>query len=176
MDNVFWLNGFPLAPTVNNSLVKIKGNGHLKFNKKGKPYRQQFAKSRTHKSFENACRVWHAMNSRAVMVMRNELLKLKADVEGKGGRFALRIECFFAFTEEQMFTEGWQPDADNRLKPCADALKKILELDDVYFFATLSEKVTTTTKENECSVIRISPMTHRTLDEVRALMFREATA
>lgn len=164
-----------MAPTVNNSLVKVAGNGHLKFNKRGKPYRQQFAKSKTHKAFENACKVWQTMNSRAVMAMRNELLKYKSEIEKKGGRFALRIECFFAFSEEQMWSAGFAPDADNRLKPCLDALKKILELDDVLYFATLSEKVTTTTKDQECSVIRISPMTHRTLDQVRAQMFREGT-
>ena len=65
-------------------------------------------------------------------------------------------------------------DADNRLKPCLDAISRILDLDDRFFFASSCEKVFVPSKElKECSVIKITPMMPRTAPEIRALIQRD---
>jgi len=172
MDLTFWLNGFPLPPTVNKSLMPIAGK--VKFTSKGKPYRQgRMVKTKESKQYVQRCLQWALMNNEAVSRMKASLHDHRNAQNASGEKFALRVDCWFVFHVERLNHEN-APDADNRLKPCLDALKMVLELDDVHYFASSSEKVSTTKKEQECTIIRITPMTPRTVDQIRAQMMNEA--
>ena len=61
-------------------------------------------------------------------------------------------------------------DANNRLKGQLDAVATAVGIDDSFFFGGHCEKVTCSRKEEECAIIKISPMKPRTLEQILALM------
>jgi Holliday junction resolvase RusA-like endonuclease len=80
------------------------------------------------------------------------------------------VDNYFALEDSRLWTVNNLPqqiDADNRLKPCRDALSTLLGIDDKHFFSGYFEKVSTNSKELECSAIRISLMTPRSLQDLR---------
>lgn len=169
---IFWLNGFPLPPSVNLHLIPVAGKPQFTAN--GKVRRPtRMIKSPQHRRYAKDCEDWHQMNIPSIDLMREEILEYKSKC--KMNEFALRIECYFVFHEEQMWSKNHAPDADNRLKPCLDQVKKILDLDDVLYFASISEKVYASQKESECSIIRISPMVPRSQKQILEIMNLEAT-
>lgn len=175
---MIWINGFPLPPSVNEYLMPVAGK--VKINQKtGKPYRAgHFVKTPIHKQFMDDCYLWRLKNNAAFWQIHAAIHKHKQLVESRGEHFALRVDAFFVFHVERVFSTKnsliERIDADNRLKPCRDALSNLLEIDDKHFFAGGCEKVTTQAKELECSILRISPMRPRTLEEIKALQKMEA--
>jgi len=169
-----WLYNFPLAPSVNDSLMPIAGK--LKFNKFGKPYRQgHLVKTKHHKQYQEVCLFWANRNRESIEKIKTYITMMKNHSEKQKQRFALKIECFHAFEESRLFTvnnKNEQLDADNRLKPTMDAITKILGIDDKIYFHASSEKVTTHSKESECAMIRISLMKPRTLQDIMDLMHK----
>ena len=175
---IVWINNFPLAPSVNNSLIPIAGK--LVRNKYGKLYRQgRMIKSNEAKVFDQMCHYWALQNSGNLSVIKNELKKIKMLAELKREPFALKVECFVVFEYGRIFTvnkKAEQLDADNRLKKTLDGLKIVLGIDDKTFFSSSCEKVTTHSKELECAMIRISLMRPRTREDIKAMMDLESRA
>lgn len=173
---MLWLNGFPLPPSVNSSLIPVIGKTAL--NNKGKRYwKGRMMKTKVAHDFTWEVLAWKQKNLSAVNAIRKEIFELKKATESAGRVFALRVDCYFVFHVERILTVNNLPegiDADNRLKPCWDAIKMILSIDDRHFFAGQCEKLTTLTKESECSIIKISQMTPRTHQEIRAQMLQDS--
>lgn len=169
---MIWIDRFPLPPSVNEYLMPVAGRWTT--DKKGRSYRKgRWVKTDLHRKYVDACWIWARTNRIAFDTVQSKILDMKKDCEFRGKPFALRVDCWFVFHVERVFTEAGLPhriDSDNRLKPCRDALAEILGIDDKYFFAGHCEKVTTRSKELECSIIRVVQMTPRTLEEIKALM------
>jgi Holliday junction resolvase RusA-like endonuclease len=173
-----WIFNFPLPPSVNEYLLPVAGK--LKYNKFGKPYRQgHLTKSKVFKDYENRCQVWALQNKRSLQPIIDQLHDLKFKSEFIKQPFAIRADVYFAFEHSRLITVNnkvEQLDRDNRLKPLQDMLGKILGIDDKHVFSGICEKVTTTSRDLECAVIRMELMTPRTLDQVRAQMKQESSA
>ncbi len=169
---MIWIQGFPLAPSVNEYLIPVPGKWAI--TKNGRQYQKgRFVKSKVHRNFLDQCYLWRSLNLTAF----NRIHTLLHNAHKHAGNtFALRVDCFFVFHVERIFTVNGkieQLDADNRLKPTRDALATLLDLDDKFFFAGLCEKVTTPKESNQCAIIRIEQMIPRTLDQVKAQMAME---
>lgn len=173
---MIWINGFPLPHSVNDGMIPVIGKTAISGQGK-RYYKGRMVKTKIAHSFTWECLEWKRKNLAAVNALRKEIFDLKKSTEAAGKVFALRVDCFFVFHVERLLTVNNLPegiDADNRLKPCWDAVKMILSIDDRHFFAGQCEKLTTLTKESECSIIKISQMTPRTHQEIRAQMLRES--
>lgn len=173
---VIWIDKFPLSPSVNTANVPVAGQ-KVRSLKTGKVYhRGRMFKSAEHVNYMKRCEAWSLINKNALDKIITALKSYKAKCEAAGVTFGLEIDCYFVFHVERIVTKSGQAqelDVDNRLKPCLDALKKALTLDDRYFFAGHYEKVTTHTKDLECVMIRIKPTTRRNLTQIRQLMRAE---
>lgn len=145
-----WLFNFPMPPSANSRLTLGAG---------------RFVKSKSHRVFRDLCHLWALQNRSDFEPIRDELIMLTRQMKEKHGFAAFRVDVYFAFTDSSIKTA----DTDNRMKALYDGLAAILEIDDRHFYAGNCEKVMTTSKEQECSVIRIEPMRPRTLTEIRAL-------
>lgn len=163
-----WLNGFPLAHSVNNSLMPVPGKP--KRGKNGHTYRVgRLVKTKEARHFEELCVLWSLQNRDKLAKVKHNLLEVQRQCEARKERFALKVECFFAFEESRIFTvnnKNEQLDADNRLKPTLDGLKLVLGIDDKAFFHASCEKVATHSKDLECAIVKISLMRPRTLTEI----------
>ncbi|CAB4149777.1 Crossover junction endodeoxyribonuclease, RusA-like [uncultured Caudovirales phage] len=166
---MIWLVNFPLPPSVNEYLMPVAGRWSI--DKKGKSYRKgHFVKTKLHSDYLDRCKRWRMQHKTAWEKIQYELIHMQ-DLARLGRQpFALRVDCFFAFEHSRLWTQTGEVqsiDSDNRLKPCRDALAKLLGIDDKYFFSGFFEKVSTRSKELECSILRISQMTPRTLDDLK---------
>lgn len=112
------------------------------------------------------CHLWRAQNSKAVEIMKNQLREKIYKCKAENKTFALKVDAFFVFHVERLL----QNDANNRLKPALDGLVEVLEIDDKHFYSGLCEKVSTDSKEKECTILRISQMTPRSREEIMALI------
>lgn len=164
-----------MPPSINSYLMPVAGK--WKTDKRGRRYQQgRWIKTPVHREYMNQCQLWRIQNNKAFHKIKELIHWSRTDAEKKGIHFALRIDCFFVFYVEHIFTgngKAQRLDADNRLKPCRDALSKLLEIDDRYFFAGNCEKVYTHTKESECTLIRIDQMAPRTIDQIKSLIQTE---
>jgi len=140
-------------------------------NKKGKLYTTgRWVKTDPHRQYMKRCHEWRALHNASWWKIQEELQGMVRASRAAKERFGLRVDCFFAFEDSRLWTVNGLPqrlDADNRLKPCRDALAELLGIDDKYFFSGFFEKVSTTSKEHECTFLRISQMTPRTLQDLR---------
>lgn len=165
---MIWLLNFPLPPSVNEYLMPVPGAWAV--NKKGKTYRKgRFVKTEIHTNYVKRCWEWRYINRAAFDNAQAELVRQFQEAKLNKQKFALRVDCYFAFEHSRIWTVNnlaEQIDSDNRLKPCRDALSKLLGIDDKYFFSGFFEKVSTNSKELECSILRISLATPRTMDDV----------
>lgn len=171
-----WLMNFPLPPTVNEYLMPVAGRWAV--SKKGKRYQKGgFVKTKLHSDYLKRCYEWRALHNTGWQRIQEDLHARLESARRNGLRFALRVDTYFAFEESRLWTVNnlaQQIDADNRLKPCRDALSKLLGIDDKHFFGGFFEKITTHSKEYECSTLRITLMTPRTLEDLKTEIQRQA--
>lgn len=169
-----WLTNFPLPPSVNEYLIPVIGK---RSSKNGKTYlKGRLVKSKIHSNYQELCQYWALQNRKFVSDASNALLIQKRTREINKQPFALKIDCFFVFHSERIFTVNnkcEQIDTNNRIKPVLDALVKVIGIDDKHYFGGNCEKVTTNSKEFECSLIRISMMEPRTLDDIKMMIQTE---
>ena len=163
-----WLINFPLPPSVNEYLMPVAGAWAV--NKGGKHYRKgRWVKTKIHSQYVDLCWLWRRQNG---VAFDKAMDVIKAEVEEARvlkRQIAYRVDCYFAFEHSRIWTLANQPqeiDSDNRLKPCRDALAKIMGIDDKYFFSGFFEKVTTNSKDSECTILKISRAEPRTLDQI----------
>lgn len=172
-----WINGFPLPPSVNSSLIPVVGK--VGRDKNQKPiYRARMIESKEHRTFLKECKQWGFRNRNGLAAITQEIRAYKEHCEKSGVVFALKVDCYFVFHVERLITvnkKSEQIDADNRLKACWDGVSDILGIDDKAFYAGHCEKVTTLSKELECSMIKISPMHPRTYEQIKSIMLKEMT-
>lgn len=158
-----WIMNFPLPPSVNEYLVPIRG---------------RLVKSQVHRRYQTTCFQWASVNRQALNGIVASITRGLADIESREGRVGLRVDCWFAFSEDRLFTKTDKAksiDANNRLKPLLDGLVQVTGIDDCLFFAGNCEKVVTTSKETECTVLKIEPMRPRSLDQIRQMMRQETS-
>lgn len=167
-----WIAYFPLPPSQNDALMAVVGRQST--NKKGKKYyKGRMVKTAHHRKYIEQCLLWSRQNQESLNKVISCLLKHKKEIESSGRVFALRVDAYFVFHVERIITEHNKShalDVDNRLKPCLDGLKKVLGIDDKYFYASNCEKVVTPLKEEECTMIRIELTKVKTLDQVKQMM------
>ncbi len=170
----FWLVNFPLPPSVNEYLIPIAGGWAT--NKKGKKYQKgRWVKSEVHKLFTENCRKYAVLHNNSIERIKCEIHGLVDHARSQNLRIAFRVDTYFAFEDSRLWTVNnfaEQLDADNRVKPCRDAVSELLKLDDKYFFSGFYEKVTVPTKAEECSYVRITLTTPRTLNDLRSQMVK----
>ncbi len=164
--NQVWLDRWPLPPSGNTRLeptfIRL-GKGRVK---------PSMRKSAAHRQYLDMCILWGHQNRAAIDNLSRYLLNLKASCEASRRPFALQVDCYFAFQAGRLLTvnnKSTNIDADNLLKATLDGLSQVLDIDDKHFYRTSSEKITTHSKELECALIRISPSSPRSLDQIKAL-------
>lgn len=126
-------------------------------------------KTNVHRNYLQACYLWRAQHNNSFTRAQDELLRAQKEARDSLRHFALRVDCYFAFEHSRLWTQKNAPqtlDADNRLKPCRDALASLLGIDDKFFFSGYFEKVSAPTKSHEGTYIKITPMTPRNLAEL----------
>lgn len=158
-----WIDNFPIPPSVNNYLMPVRG---------------RLVKTPIHREYRDRCILWAAQNRLILEAIKNRIHNYHAKAEAKYGHSAFQVDCYVAFDHSRVFTLKntlQEIDANNFLKPLLDGLVEVLGIDDRAFFAGNCEKITTMSKANECSLLRISPMKPRTLQEIREMMRRETT-
>lgn len=164
-----WLVNFPLPPSVNEYLMPVAGPTAR--NKKGKLYTTgRWVKTEPHKAYMRRCHEWRALHNAHWWKIQDELQGMVRAARAAKVRLAFQVDTYFAFEESRLWTVNGLPqrlDADNRLKPCRDALAELLGIDDKYFFSGFFEKVSTTSKDHECTFLRISQTQPRTLQDLR---------
>lgn len=170
---MIWIKKFPLPPSVNEYLMPSIGK--LKINKKtGKSYTSAgWIKTAVHRVFEEDCHIWRYKNLAEYKNILKAMDQIKEEYKQKGKHLILRIDICFVFHYSRVWTVGGgikRIDADNRLKPCLDAISSLLGLDDAHFFSDSCEKVTATNKEDEGAYIKISTMEPRTVENILELI------
>lgn len=145
--------------------------GDWSVNKKGKTYRKgRWVKTAEHTNYVKRCEKWALLHGSAFIQIRDEMISLVEDARQNKERLAFKVDTYFAFEDNRLWTVNNLPqqlDADNRLKPCRDALAKLLKIDDKYFFSGFFEKVSANKKDEECTIIRISLQKARTLQNLK---------
>lgn len=167
---------FPLPPSVNEYLVPVASNRYGT-DKRGRQFQKaHFVKSATHTNYLKACHEWRALHNLSFTRIQEYLLNLQHEAKSKREKFALRVDHYFAFEHSRLWTKNnlaEQIDADNRLKPCRDAIADLVGIDDKYFFSGYFEKVSAPTKAQEGTYIKIAQMVPRTLADIRAQLHQE---
>lgn len=174
-----WINNFPLPPSVNQYLQPVAGGWAV--SKNGKKFYQKgrLVKTALHNNYASRCDLWARQNESAMAQIKSALTNYVLKSKGNKSRFGFRVDMFFVFHVERIWTVNnlaENLDADNRIKPCRDVLSKLLGIDDKWFFSGFFEKVSTSDKDKECTLIRISPMLPRKLEEIRTQMMGETSA
>ncbi len=167
--DAIWLVNFPLPPSVNEYLMPIAaGFGRTKTGKKYQKAR--FVKTEPHRVYMQKCLEWRLLHNTGFLQIRAEMQEKVRAARAAKEKIAFRVDTYFAFDDSRLWTVNNLPeqlDADNRLKPCRDALSKLLEIDDKYFFSGFFEKISADAKHLECTYIRISQAQPRTLQDLR---------
>jgi len=126
---MWFINRFPMPPTINNSLASIRI---------GNSFRQ--IKSVDARAFDKQVQIWINRNEASLKTIRQEI-KAKMD-DG----FQLRIMCYYCFAHEDLWTLKDKPkrlDTNNRIKATLDGIARAIEVDDRHFFGEEHEKVET---------------------------------
>lgn len=139
----------PIPPTANRQLMPVKRGRYARL-----------IKTNDARSFDSQIETWMLKASDDIHTMRTVC---KSWV--KAG-FTLRVDLTFHFAENKLYTKGTKKkpkdvkrmDVNNRIKSVIDAVSKILEIDDKYFFAHFIEKVTAEDGQNYCTAIA-TPLT-----------------
>lgn len=151
----FWLDDFPLPPSINEQLMSVRGR--LIKTKKAREFDKQV---------DEYCRA-----NRAKLNEIKETLIPALSLQG------LKIDCFFIFHEDRLVTKtkkakDWLKvlDANNRLKSTLDGISKALQIDDKFFIAGNCEKVSCKSLGEQRVLIRIKPQNLKSLEQVLFLM------
>lgn len=166
---MLWIEKLPLPPSA-NEMYETRAFRKKKISKKtGDIYTGIVTskyKSDSLTIFQLQCKDFRNRNLSKVYQIREILMKWISQ------GFVLRVDSWFAFEHSRIWTKDGQPqvlDADNRRKALQDGLATILDIDDKWFFSGNVEKVTTTSKDYEQCLIRITPVKARTLQEIQNL-------
>lgn len=156
-------------PPSSNEAYEINVTRVGKVNKKGKSY-MGFKTSRRRSDklmfFQMQCASYKNSNLNRVSAIRKKICEWIAQ------GYVVRLDTWFVFERSRIWTKDHQAqtlDADNRRKPLQDGLSNILDIDDKWFFSGNVEKVTCTSKDSECTIIRISPQRPRSLEDIHQI-------
>ncbi len=162
-----WLTRMPIPPSVNASLIPRPVRKLSQ--KNGKAYwgaGQRLSPQSI--EFKKAVSAYGKVNRFALDRIASNLKKLVEQ------GWVLRVDVFIAFEESRVFSSPnrkiLQLDGNNRIKPLLDGVASLLGIDDSVFFRGDCEKVTTASKESECTLVRIQPVRPRTLQQIQQLM------
>lgn len=164
---MIWVNNLPIPPSA-NTMYETNVSKKWKHGKNGKYMGFVTSKRRSDElvHFQKSCQSFKNVNHKALEFIRSECLRWI-----KMG-FVLRLDTYFAFENSRIWTKAGQPkglDADNRRKALQDGVCSILDIDDKWIFSGIIEKVTCDSEDQEQCLIRISPIKHRTLQEIKNL-------
>lgn len=165
---MIFIENLPIPPSAND-MYEPNVHRKKKLNKAGKEYlavKVLRRRSAEYETFLLRLQSFKNVNLHNMTKIRTELLKWI----GQG--YVLRVDTWYAFEHSRLWDKNGQPkplDADNRRKAMQDGLSKILDIDDKWFFSGNIEKVSCDSKDLECSIIRITPVRARTLQEIKAL-------
>jgi hypothetical protein len=166
-----WLSNMPLSPSVNKSLdVAIVRKMNIKT---GNVYTGgQFRSTPEMRHFKKMVQLYKNRHE-------TQFLQIKriAD-EWLTQGFVLRVDVYAVINHDRVFSNPnrkvLQLDANNFLKGQLDAVANCLGIDDKFFFSDHIEKVTCDPGEQECAMVRITPMRPRRATDVRNQMMAEA--
>jgi Holliday junction resolvase RusA-like endonuclease len=154
-----WIYDLPLPPSVNEYLMPIAGPTKYSFNRGRRFQQARLVKTAIHKKYEQIVEYWINKNKESVTTLQ-KLISSEMNHNLKANKpFALKIDMYFVFEKSRILTKNNKAerlDRDNRIKPLQDQLSKIIGIDDKYIFSGNAEKLICSTKEEECSMIRIS--------------------
>lgn len=131
---------FPLPPSVNSCYPTIGGRR---------------VRSGDLKKFLVWAARWKALHMRQMLDCEDQLRAWMR--EG----YQIRVDSWFCFEYSRVYTKKYEIkalDAHNFTKPLHDALAELLNIDDRHFFSGLAEKVTTTTQEQQCTIVTFQKM------------------
>lgn len=83
--------------------------------------------------------------------------------------YMLHVDFYFVVHKPRILTKdgfAMSFDVDNRLKPMLDGFKRIIQTDDKHFFKCTEEKISTDTKESECTIAILKIMHPRNLNQL----------
>jgi Holliday junction resolvase RusA-like endonuclease len=123
-----WIIGFPLAPSVNKSLVPVRVQKGVRL-----------VKTHQHLEYINETKIWALSHFKDVQ-------EIKSQISGQ----LISIEFYFMLNDKAYL----RSDTDNRIKPTQDALTKILETDDKHIIKVTAERLRC--KAREHTIARIS--------------------
>lgn len=146
---------FPLPPT-SNHLYETGWNKTT-----GKSFRR---KSCSYKSYIQECEFWRLKNLPLVRFTKNffaEWIRIGATI---------KVDSYFEFSRGNIWTKKNAPkilDTSNRIKGLHDVLAHILQTDDRFFFAGLSEKVESCDDQSQCVIVVLKKQNPRTGNQIR---------
>ena len=160
-----WIYDLPLPPSVNEYLMPIAGPTKYSFNRGRRFQQARLVKTAIHKKYELSIDNWINKNIESVRSLQ-KLVAEEVNHNLKAGKpFALKVDMYFVFEKSRILTKNNKAerlDRDNRIKPLQDQLSKIIGIDDKYIFSGNAEKLICSTREAECSMIRITTTQPRT--------------
>lgn len=141
-----------MPPSINQQLMSVRG---------------RMIKTRVAHQFDSEVNRFIIKNLRNAEKIRDEIRPILKEN-------GLRIDCFFCFHEPRVLTKtkkakDWVKvlDANNRLKSTLDAVSRLIGVDDKFFFTGICEKVICKSLDEEQVIIKITPTTLRTLDQIK---------
>ena len=131
------LEKLPMPHSVNKNFLFSKG---------------RFIKSKEARAFDAAVYVWALANKKKIDAAR--VIVGRWVTEG----YLLTLDIDFFFQRSRLFSKKGSVkmiDLNNRLKPIVDAVSKLVEVDDRFFFQHTIRKVGCADFESESCVVRI---------------------
>jgi hypothetical protein len=138
----------PIPPSINAQLCSSRG---------------RLIKTNEARAFDNAIYVY-SLKTRRDLLGHQEKVK-KWISEG----LMLRVDCYFSLLKTEVFSKKGDPkakDQNNFLKSSLDAVAKLIEVDDKYFFSNICEKVICKRECDRYATIIINNMVPRTKEEM----------
>lgn len=154
----FWINTFPLPPSINNQLMG--GYGRLR----------KTPEARTFDRAIDMLRVRQAEQFRCVFQSFEPYLK----------DHVIRVDMFVVIKSDRVFTktkqaQDWVKSIDqfNFQKSAHDALAKCITIDDKFFFAGNVEKIFCEKLYQEQIIFKLELMKPRSLNDIQVLQITE---
>lgn len=155
------ISNFPFPPSVNEmyetNVHKAYANGSGVRNIRVKTSRRR---SRVCNAFYATVEKFNNLNRRNL-----DRIALQVKMWIKDGH-AIGLDCYVLVEHSRIWTKDGMPksfDADNRRKALQDAVCELLGIDDKWVFCGNTEKVACQSKDSECAVIKIYPVTPKSL-------------
>lgn len=116
-------------------------------------------------------RKWKSMIDLYILANKRELKMASQLIHSLIKKNAVfKADSYHVFHNSRVWTKKGTPktiDANNRIKATLDAASKMMGVDDKYFFAGDSEKLSTSNPSHEQTIIVIRPMSPRTLSQFK---------